>query len=113
MESLANNLRIAREKLGLSQLDVSLKTGIGNKTISNYETDISSPDPESLIKLADAYKVSVDYLLGRRNFIIAALNLSVDKQYLLEVFSKLSGEGKTFLLQCAKAADSYYVQRSE
>ena len=34
------------------------------KTLSNYETGKTNPDSYSIMKLADFFKVSTDYLLG-------------------------------------------------
>lgn len=65
MRTLGDNLRNAREEKNLTQVEVSRKTGINNKTISNYENDVSSPDPGTLKLFADIYETSVDYLLGR------------------------------------------------
>lgn len=67
MKVLADNLKNAREAKNLTQKDVYDRTGINNKTISNYENNVSSPDPETLKILADLYDISVDYLLGRVN----------------------------------------------
>ena len=68
---LHDNLRKAREYLGLSQLKVSEVTGISNTTISNYERGISSPDPDNLLLLAKIYNVTVDSLLGNTTESIA------------------------------------------
>ncbi|MGE5613597.1 MAG: helix-turn-helix domain-containing protein [Bacillota bacterium] len=65
MRTLGDNLRNAREEKNLTQVEVSRKTGIHNKTISNYENNVSSPDPDTLKLFADIYETSVDYLLGR------------------------------------------------
>lgn len=65
MKTLGDSLRNAREVKNLTQKDVSRKTGINNKTISNYENDVSLPDPNTLKTFADIYETSVDYLLGR------------------------------------------------
>lgn len=65
MKTLGDRLRNARERKNLTQIDVSKLTGINNKTISNYENSISSPDPDTLKIFADLYEVSADYLLGR------------------------------------------------
>ena len=62
-----NRLRELREDRDLRQVDVSYYVGIDQKTLSNYETGKTNPDSQSLIKLADFYNVSVDYLLGRTN----------------------------------------------
>ena len=65
MKTLGESLRNAREAKSLTQKEVSKKTGIHNKTISNYENNVSSPDPDALKTFADIYETSVDYLLGR------------------------------------------------
>ncbi len=65
MKTLGDSLRNAREVKNLTQKEVSRKTGINNKTISNYENDVSLPDPNTLKTFADIYETSVDYLLGR------------------------------------------------
>ena len=54
-----------REDRDLRQSDLARATGIDQRTISNYETGKSNPDSYALIKLADFFDVSVDYLLGR------------------------------------------------
>jgi len=65
LRTLGDNLRNAREEKNLTQVEVARKTGIHNKTISNYENNVSSPDPETLKLFADVYETTVDYLLGR------------------------------------------------
>ena len=59
-----NRIRDLREDMDLRQIDVSVATGIDQKTLSNYETGKTNPDSFSIIKLADFYKVSTDYILG-------------------------------------------------
>ena len=49
----------------LRQIDVAQATGIDQKTLSNYETGKTNPDGYSLIRLADFYNTSIDYILGR------------------------------------------------
>ena len=39
--------------------------GISQPSYIRYENDTSEPTQENLVKLADAFDVSVDYLLGR------------------------------------------------
>ncbi len=60
-----NRLRELREKAGIRQIDVANETGIDQKTLSNYETGKTNPDSYALIKLADFFNVSVDYILSR------------------------------------------------
>ncbi len=60
-------LRDLREDRDLRQIDVAKATRIDQKTLSNYETGKTAPDMYSLIKLADFFNVSIDYLVGRRD----------------------------------------------
>lgn len=64
-------LRDLREDRDLRQADISAATGIDQRTLSNYETGKTRPDSESLIRLADFFDVSIDYLVGRTEESIA------------------------------------------
>ena len=61
---MKNRIRELREDSDLRQIDVAEKTGIDQRTLSNYETGKTNPDSYSIIKLAEFYGVSCDYLLG-------------------------------------------------
>lgn len=61
-----NMIRALREDRDLRQIDVSRATGIDQRTLSNYETGKTQPDSEALIKLADFFGVTIDYLVGRK-----------------------------------------------
>lgn len=63
------------------QLAIYLNVSVG--TISNYENGVHSPDLKSLRKIADYFKVSVDYLLGRTEYVspIEDLNRELIDQY--------------------------------
>lgn len=50
-----------------TQKEVANKLNIGATTLLNYEKGITEPDIETLIKLADYYKVSLDYLCERKS----------------------------------------------
>lgn len=63
-----NRIKDLREDLNLKQTDLAKATGIDQRTISNYETGKTNPDSLSLIKLADFFNVSIDYLVGRTQF---------------------------------------------
>lgn len=59
-----NRIRTLREDRDLRQIDVSNATGIDQKTLSNYETGKTNPDSFAIIKLAEFFGVTTDYLLG-------------------------------------------------
>ena len=62
---LFKNLRDIREDRDIKQKDVAQYLNVSQNTYSQYETGVISLTAEVLIKLADYYNVSVDYLLGR------------------------------------------------
>ena len=62
---MGETLKKLRKEKNLSQTEIAKILGIPQKTYSDYETDKSNPKVETLIKLADFYKTSTDYLLGR------------------------------------------------
>lgn len=59
---ILKNLR--REK-NLTQEQISKLLNIKQNTYSQYENDVNQPDIAMLIKIADVFKVSLDYLTGR------------------------------------------------
>jgi len=60
-------LKELREARKISQLKLALDLNMNQNTISRYETLQREADYETLIKLADYFNVSLDYLLGRSN----------------------------------------------
>ena len=61
------NLRGIREDRDIRQREVAEYLNVSQNTYSQYETGIISLTAEVLIKLADYYNVSIDYLLDRTN----------------------------------------------
>ena len=74
MEIVKNRIRDLREDLDLRQIDVAESTGIDQKTLSNYETGKTNPDSYSIIKLAQFFGVTTDYLLGFSGSNIKSVN---------------------------------------
>lgn len=62
---MRNRIKDLREDANLKQAELAQATGIDQRTISNYETGKTNPDSYALIKLADFFQVSIDYLVGR------------------------------------------------
>ena len=58
-------LKELREKHQMSQCLLGEKLNMNQNTISQYETGLREASYATLIKLADYFDVSVDYLLGR------------------------------------------------
>ena len=58
-------LRELREKKNLTQTALAKDLKVSNTTISNWEAGYRQPDLETLIRIANYFDVSLDYLLGR------------------------------------------------
>jgi len=58
-------LKYLREKKGISQLKLAMDLSLNQNSISRYENGLRQADYETLIKFADYFGVSVDYLLER------------------------------------------------
>jgi len=59
-----NRIRDLREDRDLMQRDVAEAVGIDQRTLSNYETGKTNPDSYAIIRLAEYFGVTCDYLLG-------------------------------------------------
>ncbi len=62
-----NRIRDLREDKDMNQTEIANYLGMSQTGYSKYETGEHDIPTAILIKLADFYDVSVDYLLGRTN----------------------------------------------
>lgn len=62
-----NNLKSIREDNDIKQKQIAEILNVSQNTYSQYETGVIPITAETLIKLADYYDVSIDYLLDRTN----------------------------------------------
>ena len=60
------NIRNLREDRDLRQKDLAAMLNVSQNTYSQYETGVIEMTASTLIKLADFYGVSVDFLLDRK-----------------------------------------------
>ena len=58
-------LKKLRKERNISQLKLALDLNMNQNTISRYENTERQADYETLIRFADYFNVSLDYLLGR------------------------------------------------
>ncbi|MBQ3547256.1 MAG: helix-turn-helix transcriptional regulator [Clostridia bacterium] len=58
-------LKEIRKAKGISQLKLALDLNTNQNTISRYETGEREPGIAELIKIADYFNISIDYLVGR------------------------------------------------
>ena len=63
-DTIALRLKLLRQLFGLTQKELSEKSGISVSTISKYENGIPVPKINVMLRLARSYGVSVDFLAG-------------------------------------------------
>lgn len=63
-----------REEKHLTKTQVAKRLGISNSVISNYETGEKMPSLDTLIKIANMFNTTTDYLLGLNDTFTYNLN---------------------------------------
>ena len=76
-----NRLKELRLAKGMRQKDVAEKIGVSPQSYNFYENWVNKPDPETLIKLADLFEVSLDYLVGRADDFGNIVNQSNEESF--------------------------------
>lgn len=99
-----NNLKTLRKINGLYQKDLAKLLGVGVSTFSGWENDSYEIDFKNLFKLADYFKVSVDYLLDREDqsfFTNSKLQVLSDRE-IDRIYDKLDEPQQQMLLGYGK-----------
>lgn len=68
MKIFRERLKKLRISKGLNQNELAQILNVAKQTVSNWENGNRMPDSEMLVKIADFFDVSVDYLLGRTDY---------------------------------------------
>lgn len=68
------NIRTLREDNDIKQREIAAVLGVSQNTYSQHETGVIAFTDQVLLKLADYYGVSVDYLMDRTNIKIPYKN---------------------------------------
>ncbi|MBQ8428568.1 MAG: helix-turn-helix transcriptional regulator [Clostridia bacterium] len=65
MKIFGERLKELRIEHGISQAKLAKTIGVSSGIVCLWETDQSEPTAPNLVKLADFFDVTTDYLLGR------------------------------------------------
>ena len=115
MNLTAKRLKYLRDEKKLSQDELSIILGIDRTTYLKYEKSGKVPTYK-IIKLANFYNVSSDYLLGltdKPNNLLPNIKeyyISDDEKELLEIYRKLPPESKTTIRTLTKTQYDLYVK---
>ena len=73
---LGENIMAHRRQLGISQQTLAEQLHVVRQTISKWEKNLSVPDADALLRLADALETTVQSLLGMPEETSAALEVT-------------------------------------
>ena len=91
--SFGEQLRKRREELGISRAELADRLGVSRSAIGNYETGVSAPKEEVLLRLFDALGVDPNYLYRDAYRAHGGIR-SDEEQALLESYRRLSLAGR-------------------
>lgn len=98
-------LKEMRNRTGMTQQQVSDKTGIPLGTLRRWEQHKNEPDSESLILLADLYQVSMDEMLGS-SFANTQQQLTQEEMVLLSLYNSTDERGKEVIMTVARSQNA-------
>ena len=91
--NIKSNLKHLRIRKWESQKQTSLNTNIAYANYNKYETTNTAPDIETLIKLADYFQTTVDYIIGHEvPYLINKSTLTENQLEIFEMIKKLSDD---------------------
>lgn len=95
MVGLGENIKKLLNMHDLTQKEFAKILGISSSALGNYIQNTREPDYLTLIRIADYFHVTVDFLLNCSN----RAELSHDEQRLIHIFRCLSNEQQEFYLE--------------
>ena len=64
LQVIGDRLKILREERAVSQDQMAKDLGLSRLSVGNYERGVRTPEAETIIKMAEYFNTSTDYLLG-------------------------------------------------
>lgn len=85
MVSLGDKLKMLRKKNNLTQQQVAERLNVSKAVVSSYELSNRSPSFQTLVKIANIYNVTTDFLLGiNKRKMIDITNLTSEQADIIE-----------------------------
>lgn len=96
MDNFATRLKELRLQYRLTQTQLAERLGVSKSTISYYELLERTPSPDILVRLAEIFNVSLDYLMGlNKKQIIEISNLNEeDIKLVKDIINSLSNNNE-------------------
>lgn len=84
----SNRIKTLRENKKLSQQKLANVLNINQQTLSKYERGKITPQIDSLVKVADYFNCSIDYLVGRDDLVFGD-GFSLEEMQMIRYFRQL------------------------
>ena len=102
------NLKLLRNKKGVSQQKLADAIGCNQQSIHKYEKGDYEPDIQTLTLLADYFETSIDFLVGRTEVRrkIESINeytIRIDEEDLIDKYRNFSKEQKELISKIINA----------
>ncbi len=95
---MIKNLKKLRTEFKISQQQLANAIGVSQQSVNKYENQDVEPDIAVLIKIADYFSVSVDYLIGRISSPdFAVSSLSKDEKLIISKYKTLTKKEKEII----------------
>lgn len=93
------NLKKLREEAGITQRGLAESIEVSQQSINKYENHNIEPDIATLIRIADFFGTSVDYLIGHSNIrhkieTVLPTDLTLDEIRLIDQYRNLNSKQK-------------------
>lgn len=100
-----NRIKELRTERGITQADLAKILKISDRAVGYYENGDREPDYSTLLKIADYFDVSIDYLLGASDIKKPNESKNTDKEFAAfwEEYKDLEDADKNILLATLKA----------
>lgn len=92
-------LKELRLKAKYTQKNIAEKLNIPLNTYTQYELGNREPTVSTLIKIANLYNVSLDYLLENPNTPKQQSEFTLQEEEIIDIFRELSDENKEMILR--------------
>ncbi len=106
---LGEKIRELRKVKKISQEEFAMAMGYSRPLIVNWEKGTRDPDTQALLKIADYFNVSIDYLMGREDYYgnyyhreLMQSDLSDKECAMLKEFRSLLPEMQDFIMNMIK-----------
>lgn len=113
--SIAENIKMLRERYGLTQADLGEIAGVSDKAVSTWENGTAEPRMGAVQKIAEHFGITKGSIVDDSPELPAPRTvLSPDEDLLVSLFSELNEEGQRIALDAVRGliASGHYKKAS-